>query len=389
MILSFVSMNGVFLKVVSNLNPYFQLLQMGKHKFLLYNVLGWGTYALLGVILYSRSDTPLYDSLLFFLWRAIAFYSAFYGYRTFLSKRRYIAYGLFFVLTYAACWGINWFDDYVLYAIFNPDIPLGTTDYRDVSLAVLLQVLQHAVAGTAFAVIRNKQENAEQSARLAQVLLHKEKELKKIEFSFLHSQANQHFLFNTFSHLHTLSYKIAKHFRQDITRISALQASIVRSDAQMLTENIMILSQIMRYSIVEQEKVSLAEEIRQLENYIKLFRSRSECHVTFTRDEEDNMADMRILPLTLISLVENAFKHGDLSEPEDPLQITLETRDSIRFTVRNKKRDILSRVSNQPVSTLTGSENIKKRLNLIYPGQFRLAIDESVSHYACELVIFG
>jgi sensor histidine kinase YesM len=91
----------------------------------------------------------------------------------------------------------------------------------------------------------------------------------------------------------------------------------------------------------------------------------------------------RIPPLVLITLVENAFKHGDLSDPENPLVIQMETNPTkLRFYSCNKKKK-----GNKELSNGIGLSNIRQRLELVYGIKHSFEIKEDDKYYMTNLVI--
>ena len=181
------------------------------------------------------------------------------------------------------------------------------------------------------------------------------------ELAFLKSQINPHFLFNSLNNIYSLAYQ--------------------KSDKA--PEAIIKLSEIMRYMLQEsnESRVKLAREIRYLENYIELqklrFKGQAYIDLTITGD----YMDKSIAPLILISFVENAFKHGVATDPENPIRILIAVEEKyLTFDISNKKS-----LFNKDRSSGIGLTNVRRRLDLLYSGKFVLAIEESGSMYFCKL----
>eukprot|EP01137_Pigoraptor_chileana_P024134 Opistho-2@91583 len=122
------------------------------------------------------------------------------------------------------------------------------------------------------------------------VILRLKKDKTQAELMHLKSQVNPHFFLNTLNNLYGL----------------------VEKDTAKAQQLILKLSDMMRYSIYEGQNdwVTLADEITYLENYMDLHKMRyhKEITVRFDVDVEDRR--VKIMPLLLIIMVENAFKHG-------------------------------------------------------------------------------
>ncbi|WP_316804549.1 sensor histidine kinase [Pedobacter nototheniae] len=190
-----------------------------------------------------------------------------------------------------------------------------------------------------------------------------ESERREMELQFLKSQLNPHFLFNSLNNIYSLAY----------------QKSDKTADA------IMKLSEIMRYMIYESNTptVSLSKEVDYLKSYIELqkIRFKDGAYVEMTLNGE--IDDQKIVPLMLISFVENAFKHGVVNDPEEPIKINIIANQKIlHFSVVNKKNQ-----QNKDAQGGVGLPNVERRLQLIYPDRYKLNVVNSATHYNCELMI--
>ncbi len=186
------------------------------------------------------------------------------------------------------------------------------------------------------------------------------------ELAFLKSQINPHFLFNTLNNIHTLAYK--------------------KSD--MAPDSIMKLSDLMRYMIYESnaDLVPLEKELVHLRSFIDLqslrFRERDIVNFQTAGDHSNHM----IAPLLLLPFAENAFKHGADLNSREAISITLNSlNDSVEFQITNRT-NTSKKVQKDGVGGI-GLENIKRRLELIYPDRYTLAINESSTQYRVKLTI--
>ena len=190
-----------------------------------------------------------------------------------------------------------------------------------------------------------------------------ESERREMELQFLKSQLNPHFLFNSLNNIYSLAY----------------QKSDKTADA------IMKLSEIMRYMIYESNTptVALSKEVDYLTNYIELQKIRFKDGAFIELTLNGEIDDQKIVPLMLISFVENAFKHGVVNDPANPVKINIIANQKIlHFSVINKKNN-----QNKDAQGGVGLTNVERRLQLVYPDRYKLNVVNSATHYTCELMI--
>jgi two-component system LytT family sensor kinase len=190
-----------------------------------------------------------------------------------------------------------------------------------------------------------------------------ETEKKDMELQFLKSQLNPHFLFNSLNNIYSLAY----------------QKSDKTADA------ILKLSEIMRYMIYESNDswVALSKEIEYVQSYIELQKLRFKDGASVVMTLNGEIDDQQILPLVLISFVENAFKHGVANDPSDPIRINIIANQKIlHFSITNKKNN-----ANKDHVGGVGLNNVERRLQLLYPERYKLNIVNSATHYTSELML--
>ena len=137
------------------------------------------------------------------------------------------------------------------------------------------------------------------------------------ELAFLRSQINPHFLFNCLNNIYSLAYQ--------------------KSDRT--AEAVLKLSEIMRYMLYESNdsRVELSREIGYLENFIELQKLRFKGNVYVELTVSGVEPHQQIVPLILIPFVENAFKHGDSTDPQSPIQIRISVRENrLNFSITNR-----------------------------------------------------
>jgi len=136
----------------------------------------------------------------------------------------------------------------------------------------------------------------------------------------------------------------------------------------------------------QERKVKLENEIEYLRNYIDLQLMRFSNEVTVNLDIKGETNSKTIAPMMLITLVENAFKHGISPARKTSIAITLDTRDDkISFRVENDKIRNRARSKLEKDSGGVGLPNLRKRLNMIYPNQHRLDIEERNGRFIANM----
>lgn len=188
----------------------------------------------------------------------------------------------------------------------------------------------------------------------------KAQEQLEAELNLLKEQVNPHFLFNTLNNIYSMSLY----------------------DSVKTPEMILKLSQLISYMLYEckDEKVKLEKEIQFIRNYIELESLRVEdtAIIKLTISGEDQ--NYKIPPLLFIPLIENAFKHG-INTEKDKSEITIDLQfytDKIELKIINPVDS--DSVRNEKHSGL-GIENVKKRLNLLYPHSHSFIVTENNEQY--------
>ena len=196
-----------------------------------------------------------------------------------------------------------------------------------------------------------------------------EKEKIATELKYLKAQLNPHFLFNTLNNLY--SYVITK--------------------SPKAPDMVLQLSEILDYILYRSQEpsVHLTEEIHTIENYIALEQIKygERLHIEFEKKLSKNT--ISITPLLLLSIIENAFKHGVRDTIIKPkIKIVLEQFDShIAFNVWNTKTENRYNSKTDTYENGIGLANIQRQLDLIYPEQYTLEIDESDISFNLKLTL--
>jgi two-component system LytT family sensor kinase len=187
---------------------------------------------------------------------------------------------------------------------------------------------------------------------------------RQSELSFLRSQINPHFLFNSLHNIYSLMYQNA-------------------AGAQ---EAILGLSDLLRYMLYDaSEQVTLQKETDYINRYIQLQKIRFDHPIHAVMHITGNIEVLPIPPLLLIPFVENAFKHGDFSGSEEGVAITVHAGPrNIYFHCTNKKGHGLKDAAGG-----IGLQNVQRRLALLYPGRHSLAIEDKEDRFTINLELIN
>ena len=208
--------------------------------------------------------------------------------------------------------------------------------------------------------------NNDRRNRLERSKLHAENDKIRAEFQFLKAQINPHFLYNTLNFFYSKALPVSDE----------------------LSDGILTLSEIMRYSLSNEEDdnglVPLYKEIEQINNFIHINKLRFGERFSVEFNIKGDPSGKKIVPLVLITLVENAFKHGDCMNVNHPVKINLDVTqmNGMVFSVENNKK-----TGSKDKSHGIGLVNIRKQLDWVYKSNYTLAIRQTEATYIAQLRI--
>jgi len=192
-----------------------------------------------------------------------------------------------------------------------------------------------------------------------------EKERVKHELDFLKAQINPHALFNS---LNTIYGHIDK--------------------SNQTARNILLkFSGLLRYQLYDcnEDKISLEKEMEYIRNYISFQQIRKDENLKVDVEIGEDMGQYTIAPLLLVTLIENAFKFvSSFADKESMIRINISlTGNQFIFYVCNTTEH------KQAESTLNqsgiGLVNLKRRLELLYPGRYDINFEQEGDYYKATL----
>ena len=200
---------------------------------------------------------------------------------------------------------------------------------------------------------------------LQKELLEKEKQKTVVELKALKAQINPHFFFNTLNSIYSMA----------LDKDDRLPGTVLQ------------LSDLMRYFLyVSRDNFILLEkDLTVVKEYIALQKLRSNPQLDIETKISGEISDQQIAPLLLITFLENAFKHGAKGSTENTfikLDIKVE-KNKLNFTLENNK-GIIDKVNTGDHNGL-GLENVKRQLELLYPGKHLLNIKDEQDRFVVAL----
>jgi two-component system LytT family sensor kinase len=225
-------------------------------------------------------------------------------------------------------------------------------------MSAFFPVMTAAVFGSFFYVIINWFITMNQKAEL-------DRQKLSIELDLLKSKLNPHFLFNTLNNID----------------------SLIHQDASKASDALIKLSDMMRYLTYEtsSDVVELNREVGYMRNFIELNRIRIKSPDIIRFEVHGNLL-VKIAPALFVPLIENAFKYASYRNHKPSVQIILKSDNGIvTLEISNyyENNEEKTRTSDSGYGIL----NLKKRLELTYPGRHQLKIDHGEVMYYVKLVI--
>lgn len=185
------------------------------------------------------------------------------------------------------------------------------------------------------------------------------------QVQYLKYQINPHFFMNTLNNIHAL----------------------VDIDPERAKTSIVELSKLMRYVLYEGNNrlTPLSREVQFLRNYVQLMSMRYTGNVSISLDVPEVLPDSMLPPLLLVIFVENAFKHGISYRNKSFVEISLKPQaDRLLFSCRNSRQQ---KPQDENMKGGVGLSNVRRRLDLLFPGNYTLDIKEQEDTYTVHLDI--
>jgi len=319
-----------------------------------YNILLWiGLYLLWVVVFqkrafsFSRTMTIQFCYLLFIAGNY--YFNVYYVVPVFLYRKKYAAFALLFLAGIVAASLLRVpLATYLSQHYFAPGKP--PPGFSQLFFNSLINIFIWTICLVAGKLIVDR-------IRFQKYIEVIEKEKMKNELDFLKAQFNPHFLFNS---------------------INSIYGNINKSNST-AREMLLIFSEMLRYQLYEcnTSVISIEKEISYIRNYISLQQIRKPENLSIQLNVSEDVRGITIAPLIFMAFIENSFKY--VSNHEDRLnevQISLaRSNNQLFFKTFNTKENVNGREMIDPGGI--GIANVKRRLELLYPGKHALMIQNN------------
>jgi two-component system, LytTR family, sensor kinase len=348
-------------------------------RYKLYHIPFWFAYHIMWWTLTIGSIAAVFHNIFFsaysikFLFYVIfdavgVYFNLYFLMPKFLEKGKYVQYVLLVVVT-IACAAALIVPGYYVAAWLSGNPFEALYDKKPDEFMFFFQVntLPSSAAAMTLGMSVKLTKNWIQTKKRQQLL---EKEKMETELKFLKSQFNPHFLFNSINSIFVLIHK----------------------NPHMASESLAKFSDLLRYQLYEcnEAEIPLRKELTYIENFIELEKLRQENDVDLTIDMQQQYAEnLEIAPFILMPFIENAFKHvSKRNDGSNRIVMHLHIDEQeLAFNISNSVSAAYNS-SNEPMRYKgIGLKNVRRRLDLIYPGKHELVIKQTGETYEVSLRI--
>jgi len=194
---------------------------------------------------------------------------------------------------------------------------------------------------------RNSRAEFEKRALEKKIIIQQTKlELSKAKHAYLKSQINPHFLFNTLNYIFSLTQNSQPEVASAVVQLSNMIRFALEAE----------------YS---EKAPLLKDEIQHARNYINLWQIPKSGTLNIHFQVESTVLEYPFIPLVILTLLENIFKHGNLNEPGDPASMEI-------FITENKLKIETKNLINTGLNDSglnLGIANIQNRIEAAYGGE--------------------
>ncbi len=284
----------------------------------------------------------------------IVYFNLYYIIPNYLNRNQFLTYSALFVIACLVVTPLRALTLYLLFGILDVPIP-------QMLFLSFIAIFLIASVSTVVKIINDWVRHTRERQEL-------QRQTMQSELRFLKSQVNPHFLFNTLNNLYALTLK--------------------KDDRA--PEIVIKLSEMMRYMLYEcnEKRVPLRKEVSYIRNYLDLERLRQGKKVEINFEVNGMVGEQQVAPLMFTPFLENSFKHGlnhHISQGFVNIQLNVDDQ-TVHFFIENSKAPALPKDPNRRSGGI-GLVNVRRRLDLLYPENYELDIDNNPNTYAVNLLL--
>lgn len=329
----------------------------GFYHTLFWVVIAGGIYYLL-IGDHAQDTTAIYTGVNLFFLMVLVYFNLLYLIPNYFHQKTF---GVYIGLLVLSAIIITPFRDFTFYWWIYSDQPSLQANVRELSNQFLTFVGMLGVS-TSTTILKISTEWLRETRDVQEL----ETQKMQSELNFLKTQINPHFLFNTLNNLYALTLK--------------------KSDKA--PEIVVKLSEMMRYMLYEcnERRVPLEKEVNYLQNYLDLEKLRQGEGTKIKFQIHGEVTHQEIAPLLFIPFLENSFKHGVTNTiHEGYVNILLDVEeDRLKLEIENSKPQTMPAETHKKSGGI-GLQNVRRRLNLLYPDQYDLLIKDTPRSYFVSL----
>lgn len=278
----------------------------------------------------------------------------------YLITKRYFLFGLYSIYTLIILVSGAVFSIFLALAFLTNFKFEKMTVLSKSSIFIITSICLVVIVVSAFKLLKLSLKQAKNNAVLEAKMLAAQLKLKEQELKYLKMQIHPHFLFNTLNTMYGLALK----------------------KAEQTPDMILKLSNLLDYLLYQTEKplVLISEEIEHIKDYIALEKMRFNDTLNVITEVKLASQNTRIAPMLLLPFIENSFKHGSIKN--GVLHIYIEIKadlEAVHFRIKNSNAD------HTAAQDGIGLDNIKKRLELLYPNKHELRIHQTIDAFNVDL----
>ena len=328
--------------------------------------IGWILYMLFWVYQYSVGPFTFTEVVKFTLFQMLFYVPGVYInnhllVEKFLYKKKHLKFSLGYASLIIGIALILYYLNGILYSSYSRYLYNYNTSYEGITANIFLTAFAVSLPA-AFKLNFDRMKSENEATRLL-------KDKIQEELKFLKSQINPHFLFNSLNTVYNL----------------------IDINSEEAKNTLVKFSEILRYTLydVSQDTINVAKELDYIRSYssIEKIRKGKSLEVTI---RENIKGFFEVPPLLLLTFIENAFKHVSTYQDGNFVEISLEVTSTSLLMIVTNSKDSFSK-ANKPGSNTggIGLENIKRRLELLYPDRYELTINETDAQYNIELKLYS